>query len=54
MTDAASRNARCGADGGLEAFARRRMRPIRAKNRSTTQQPRVNGEADPMGFLRTI
>jgi hypothetical protein len=28
----------CGVDGGFEVFASRRLRPIHAKNRSTTQR----------------
>ena len=34
-----------------KSFASRRLRPIHAKNRSTTQRRRVNGEADLIGVL---
>src|SRR5450755_3800705 len=34
-----------------KSFAKRRLRPIQAKNRSTTQTPRLNGEADLIGVL---
>jgi len=48
------RGRQCGADGASKSFAGLRLRPIQAKNRSTTQRRGLTAKPTWSGFLRTI